>query len=287
MDQARLNHHRIGRSFANAAHSYDAHAVLQREIGTRLLDHLNFIKLQPKRILDIGCGTGFLTRALQKRYPKADVYGLDLAEGMLKQAKSHTYIRLPWKGKRQWLAADAQQLPFANAGFDLVCSSLAMQWVNEPAIMMQEMRRVLAVDGLILFATFGRQTLFELRQTLASISPDHTGLVLPFPDVTSLGDALSRLALHDVVCDTDVLRLSYPDTMSLVRELKGLGASAAAIPHRPKGLYGRKLLRELDQSYRQQHQQADGQVIASFEALYAQAWYQAEDRHADISIQAL
>ncbi len=265
---------RVRRAFARAATSYDAHAVLQREIAQRLIDHLRLTKLEPRRILDIGCGTGHFTRLLRRRYPRARIVALDLAMPMLDQARKKEPRRLPWRGVTRFVGGDAMRLPFAEASFDLVTSNLTMQWVSEPEAMLSEMRRVLAPGGLMLFSTFGRRTLIELRQTLAGIEPELAGLVLPFPDVTELGDALMRLPLQVTVTDADLFTLTYPDTMALLRDLKGLGASAAAIPGRGgRGLYGRRLIQELARRYPARHRTEDGRIRASFEALYGQAWH--------------
>jgi len=273
VQEPRIHQRTLERAFSRASATYDLHAVLQREIADRLLAHMEFTTLKPKQILDIGCGTGYLTGKLRKRFRRAHLYGLDLAEGMVKRARSVSGSGGMFRSKGGFLQADAVLLPFPDACFDLVCSNLTMQWVSDPMTMLAEMRRVLAPGGLMLFSTFGKRTLAELRQSLASIDTARAGLVLPFPDVTSLGNALMELPVELPVTDSDLFNLTYPDFTALVRELKNLGASSAAISHRPGGLYGRGLLKELGDIYRQNHSQADGRIHASFEALYAQAWY--------------
>ncbi|OIP99952.1 MAG: malonyl-[acyl-carrier protein] O-methyltransferase BioC [Zetaproteobacteria bacterium CG2_30_46_52] len=263
----------VRRSFSGATSHYDTHAELQREIGRRLLGHLNFTKIEPKAILDIGCGTGFFTRLLAEKYKKSNIYAVDLSEPMVKHTKAHHERRWPWQGKHHHAACDAIALPFQDASFDLVTSNLAMQWVPDVERMMKEMRRVLKPGGLILFSTFGRRTLIELKQTLASINAERTNSVLSFPDVMSLGNSLSTVAVEMPVTDADLFTLTYPDTMSLVRELKGIGASASAIQGRSGGLYGRALLRNLDTHYKANYMDDDQRIYATFEALYAQAWY--------------
>jgi len=267
----------VKRSFSSASETYDHHAVLQREIGDRLVAHLDFTKIDPKRILDIGCGTGYVTRLLSQKFKKSQVTALDLSEPMVRYTRKQHKIRLPWHGKRHHCVADGCALPFADASFDLVTSNLAMQWVANPGDMLAEMRRVLAPGGLMLFATFGRRTLAELRQSLAELatSPESrkAGHVLPFPDVMSLGDELNKLPIELPVIDSDLFTLTYPNVMALVRELKGLGASSSAISGRSGGLYGRRLLKELEANYGASHRMEDGQIRATFEALYAQAWY--------------
>lgn len=273
LKHSHIDTRQVKRAFSSAAASYDAHAVLQREIADRLLQHIACTKVEPKRILDIGCGTGYFTRLLSRHFRKADVTALDLSESMVRATAAAHERRMPWHGRRHHVTADGCSLPFADGAFDLVTSNLALQWIPEPQRMMQEMRRVLASGGLMLFSTFGRRTLSELRHTLASIDSDRAGLVLPFPDITSLGDSLAQLAVELPVTDSDLFTLTYPDTMSLVRELKGIGASSAAIRARPGGLYGRGLLAKLAERYAANHSDAEGRVHATFEALYAQAWY--------------
>ncbi|HKI62231.1 MAG TPA: malonyl-ACP O-methyltransferase BioC [Mariprofundaceae bacterium] len=266
----------VRRAFSRAATSYDAHAVLQREIADRLLEHISFTRIEPRRILDVGCGTGYFTRLLRGKFTRAGITACDISESMLQQTRCNQPRRWPWHGRSDHCAGDAAALPFRDGSFDLVTSNLAMQWVAEPEQMLREMRRVLAPGGLMLFSTFGRRTLGELRQSLASIQPERAGHVLPFPDVTSLGDALMRLPVEMSVTDSDLFTLTYPDTISLVRELKGLGASAAAIRGRASGLYGPSLIKRLDHSYSAAHRDADGRIRATFEALYGQAWYRQE-----------
>lgn len=284
MSEQHINLRQVSRSFDRSAGSYDAHAVLQREAADRLLGHLEFSKIHPRRMLDIGCGTGYFTRLLRHRFRRAHLSAVDIAPGMVHSARAAHPRRMPWVAHTGYALADAVHLPFADASFDLVASNLTMQWVADAPSMLAEMRRVLAPGGLMLLSTFGRRTLSELRQSLAGFSPQHAGLVLPFPDVTSLGDALMKLPVELPVTDSDMFTLTYPDPMALVRELKGLGASSSGIRNRPSGLYGRRLLRHLEAQYVADHRMEDGRIRASFEVLYAQAWYADAPRHYDQTI---
>lgn len=290
MNHAHIHRHHVRRAFSGAAASYDSHAVLQREIADRLLAHLNFTKIEPKRILDVGCGTGYFTRLLREKFRRAEIVALDLSESMVLATRNGHARRMPWHGRTRHVAGDAADLPLRSERFDLVCSNLAMQWLPDPQVMLTEMRRVLAPGGLMLFSTFGRRTLGELRHALAEIDPggsdaNYAGHVLPFPDVTSLGDALMKLPVELPVTDADLFTLTYPDTISLIRELKGLGASASAIRGRSRGLYGRAMIRELETRYSELHRDGEGRICATFEALYGQAWYkQAGYEHADRTI---
>lgn len=273
MQDDHISSSKVRRAFGRSAASYDGHAVLQREVADRLLAHMEFTKFRPKTILDIGSGTGYFTSLLRRRFRRATVHAIDIAMPMLTLARQGGAKRGLWSGKTLFAQADSLDLPYRDGGFDLVCSNLAMQWVAEPGRMLAEMRRVLAPGGLMIFSTFGRRTLAELRQSLASIHPSKAGLVLPFPDVTTLGNSLMELPVELPVTDSDVFTLSYPNAMALLRELKGLGASASAIAHRPGGLYGRALIRQLEPIYQAEHGMGDGRIRATFEALYGQAWH--------------
>lgn len=265
-----VNERFVKRAFRRAATTYDAHAVLQREVAERLMAHVRCARLQPRNILDIGCGTGYFTNLLRKQYRSATIVAVDLAFEMTCMAKARMK-RWPWQGRNIFLVGDARHLPFGDASFDLVCSNLTMQWVSDPLGMLQEIRRVLTPGGLMAFSTFGRRTLSELRTVLSEIRSDYQRLVLSFPDVTELGDVLLRMPVEVPVADTDVLTLTFPNVEALVRELKGLGASAGGIANRPQGLYGRALLRRLKERYEARFSR-DGRIYATFEVLYGQAW---------------
>ncbi len=268
-----INVNKVRHAFSGAVKNYDKHAELQREVGRRLLAHLEFTKINPENILDIGCGTGFFTRLLAGKYKKAHIHATDISESMVCHTKAQHPKRLPWQRKYHHSVGDAIALPFKDASFDLVTSNLTIQWVPEAQAMMKEMRRVLKPGGLMLFSTFGRRTLVELKQTLAHVSPEHTSSVLPFADVMSLGNSLGECAVEGLVTDADLFTLTYPNALSLMQELKGLGASSKAIKGRSGGLYGRALLRHIEAYYTEHFQHDNGKVYATFEALYAQAWH--------------
>src|SRR5437667_7534152 len=125
---------RVRRSFERAAASYDGAALLQREIGARMLERLDYVKLAPRTILDAGTGTGNALAALAQRYPKADLIALDIAQAMLRRARgdSRWLARLLRRGPRTaFVCADAQRLPFAPSVLDFICSNLTMQWCGD------------------------------------------------------------------------------------------------------------------------------------------------------------
>jgi malonyl-CoA O-methyltransferase len=270
----------VRRAFARAAATYDAAAVLQREVATRLSERLDYIRITPLVIVDAGCGTGHAMAELAARYPQARVVGVDLALPMVRAARERALRgrsllrRLlapfgntgatpsPW-----FVGADINALPFAGVAVDLVWSNLAMQWVNDLPRAFAEFRRTLRVGGLFAFSTFGPDTLKELRAAFARVDGHtHTNR---FVDMHDLGDMLVGAGFSDPVMEMDSLTLTYPDPAALLAELKALGATNAT-RGRPRGLMGparwRRMLAALERMRR------DGRIPATFEVVYGHAW---------------
>jgi malonyl-CoA O-methyltransferase len=265
----------IRAAFEKAARSYDDSAFLQQEVVRRLDARLDMIKLSPQHVLDAGCGTGFAFPLLQARYPKARLTGLDLAHGMLDIARG----RLPkpsligrlgnlMNGPSTPLACgDIASLPFANDSFDLVWSSLALQWLDGPERAFAEMRRVLRPGGVLLFATFGPDTLRELRTAFAGL--DGYGHVNRFVDMHDLGDALIHSGFAGPVMEMEYLTLTYDDLKGVLRDLKGIGAHTV-VDRRREGMMGRKEWQELVDRY--EAFRHDGRLPATYEVVYGHAW---------------
>jgi len=262
---ALLDKHAVVQAFARAAHGYDAAAVLQREIGERLFERLTLMKLEPRRVMDLGCGTGQLTKKLVKRYPKADVLGADLVPSMLQFARRGGIW--PWQRRPRWITADAERLPLADGSCDLIVSNLMLQWCDPDAVF-SECRRLLRPGGLLLFTTFGPDTLKELRA--AWQAADGGVHVHDFIDMHDLGDALLRAHFADPVMDVERLTLTYSDVQGLMRDLKAIGAHNAA-RNRPQALTGKARFTRFQAAY-ESFRDRDGRLPASHEIVYGHAW---------------
>lgn len=258
----------VRRSFDRAAPTYDAAAVLQHEVCRRSLERLDFIRHVPARILDAGSGTGNAWPGLGKRYPGARLIALDLAPGMLRQARA----AVPWhqrllRRSPATVCGDLEQLPLAGGSIDLAWSNLALQWVNALPRAFAEMRRVLAPGGLFLFTTFGPDTLKELRTAQQDLD-GHTH-VSGFIDMHDIGDLLVQAGFADPVIDMETFTLTYPDVTALMRDLKAIGARNAAAD-RPPALSGKAWLAAVTRNY--EVLRRDGTLPATFEVVYGHAW---------------
>ena len=260
----RLDTRHIRRSFGRAAHGYEATAVLQREVATRLLERLDYLDdRKPQRVLDVGSGPGLVLDALRKRFPRAELLALDLALPMLRLARR----RGGWLRPARAICADAERLPLADASVDVVFSSLCLQWVGDLPAALAEIRRVLRPDGLLLLSSFGPATLVELREAFAAA--DHASHVSRFVPIQVLGDALQQQGLRDPVLDQEQFTLTYADVPTLMRELRAIGATHAGSDRR-RTLTGRGRMQRVFAAY--ETLRADGVLPSTWEVVYAHAW---------------
>ncbi len=259
----RIDKQRARHSFERAAEHYDEVAVLQREIADRMLERLDLVKLQPKTVLDLGAGTGYASEALLKRYPKARIIALDFAYPMLRHARR----RGRWLRHPSCLCADAERLPLADGSVDLIYSNATLQWCNDLEATFLDCLRVLRPNGLLMFTSFGPDTLHELRSAWSRA--DGYGHVSTFMDMHDLGDCLVRARFADPVIDAERIVLTYDTVSKLMYDLKTLGAHNAT-ESRARGLTGKSRLSAMTQAY--ETCRVDGRLPASYEVVYGHAW---------------
>lgn len=271
-DLYQVDKKRVRASFDRAAETYDAAAVMQKLVREEMLSRLDLVSLKPQCILDAGCGTGHASQSLLKKYPDAHVISLDFAMGMLRKTRAlnesiaQRFKRLIGLNQQSYLCADLEQLPLAANSVDMFWSNLAIQWSNNLDAVFADIHRVLRTDGLLMFSTLGPDTLKELR---AASSVDGNVHVNRFLDMHDIGDALVRAGFGDPVLDVERVVLTYDDVISVMRDLKSIGAQNAT-DGRVRGLQGRKFLQNLAQQYEQFRK--DGKLPATFEVIYGHAW---------------
>ena len=253
----------VAAAFDRAADRYDAAARLQEEVRQELLGRLEYFPLAPAAVLDLGAGTGRATLALRRRFPRARILALDIAPGMLRSARRR---RWPWR-RFDCVCADAHALPLRAASVDLVFSNLMLQWSDRPDRVFEECARVLRPGGLLLFSSFGPDTLGELREAWAAV--DAAPRVSVFADMPDLASALQHARFSEPVLDADRLVRHYPQVRALLDELRTIGARNAAAT-RVRGLTSpRTLARMID---RYEHRRAPQGIPATWEVLYGAAF---------------
>jgi malonyl-CoA O-methyltransferase len=259
----RLDRARLRASFERASASYETAAGLQAQVAAELLERLELFRFSPAVVLDLGSGTGRITRELKRRYPGARVIALDLAPGMLREARRY---RRPWR-RFDRVCGDALRLPLKDGSVDLIFSNLMLQWCEPLAAALLEARRVLSTNGFFAFSTFGPDTLHELRDAWAQ--SDRYNHVNHFSDMHQIGDALVHAGLMEPVLDVDHIEVGYPDVLTLMRDLKAIGAHNATAG-RPRSLAGRARLARVQQAY--ESFRRGGRLPATYEVIYGASW---------------
>lgn len=269
MNEFAIDKKMMRRAFSRAASGYDASAVLQREVCKRMLERLDFIRLKPNRLLDAGSGTGWGGRQLAERYPDAEIISLDIAIGMLQNAKSHaSWWQKLFGGRRQMaVCADVEALPLMSNSVEMVWSNLALQWCNDLPSTFVELHRVLKTEGLAMFSTFGPDTLKELR--LAFKGVDDKNHLNRFADMHDIGDMLVQAGFSEPVMDMEYITLTYDDVRGVLQDLKSIGAHNTT-EGRGQGLMGKNAFKRLLENYEKLRR--DGKLPATYEIVYGHAW---------------
>ena len=273
-----VDRQQVLRRFSRAAPSYAAGDFLAREIDQRMQGRLDFVRLEPTRVLDLGCSQGASLRALAQRYPAAALFGVDLSPAMLQTLRPSGSVWRRWLGLSEArpipLVGDAEALPLATNSMSLVWSNLLLHWLDDPRPALAESHRVLETGGLLMFSTLGPDTLKELRAAFA----DGYAHTQRFTDMHDLGDMLLESGFADPVMDMETIHLTYPDLDGLFADLRA-GGSACAMHARRHSLTGRGRLAAVRAAY--EKMRVDGRLPATIEVVYGHAWKAAPRQDAE------
>jgi malonyl-CoA O-methyltransferase len=265
-----VDRRQVARCFSRAAVDYPQGDFFAREIDRRMQERLDYVRIEPKRVLDLGCSRGGSLPALSARYPQALQIGLDVSPIMLSVGQEarpawQRWLGLGGKAESLRIAGEATQLPLLPRSTDLIWSNLLLHWLDDPLPALAEAHRVLDVGGLLMFSTLGPDTLKELRTAFA----DGYAHTQRFIDMHDLGDMLVSCGFADPVMDMEVLTLTYADFDEMLRELRAAG-SACAMKSRRHSLTGRNAWAKARATY--ETLRRDGKLPATFEIVYGHAW---------------
>jgi malonyl-CoA O-methyltransferase len=246
--------------FERSAHSYASASRLEEEVGARMLERLDYLRIAPRRILDAGSGPWRHSEALRNRYAGAEVIALDYSLRMLQIGRSDKPF---WKKRAAApVCGDFMRLPLATGSLQFVWSNMALHWASDPLAAFKESARVLAPEGLLMFSTLGPDSLKELRVAAG------TSRVHPFIDMHDLGDMLVAAGMSAPVMDMEMLTFTYEDPETLLADLRGGGQTNARTDRR-RGLSGKGFGRRLRESLAGRAGVVFG---ATYEVVYGHAW---------------
>lgn len=271
---------KIKRSFNKAADNYNTNSVLQQEIGSRLVERLEFFTINPKNLLDLGSGTGYITNKLLKLYPNTNIFNLDFAQNMLNIAKTNNTKLI----NTNFICGDINKLPVASNSIDIIFSNFTMQWCDNIAKLFRECYRVLKADGLLIFSIPGPNSLYELKEAMNAVDPEHDH-VNNFIDMHNIGDILVQNKFAHPVMDNDHFTLTYSNVINILKELKAIGANTKLSVNYRKTLFGKYKFNQLCHAY-ENFKQSDNKYPLTYEVIYGHAFKLAKPvkvKHPEIS----
>jgi|SRR5690606_20012724 len=246
------------RAFDRAAATFAAASVVHDEARERLLERLDFVKIEPKVVIDLGAGTGSGGAALRARYPEARVVSIDSSRAMLRAAAHGS--------QTDAVVGDAERLPVKDGISDLVFANMLLPW-SRPDGVFREVARTMTSGGLFLFATLGPDSLEQLRRAWAAV--DDRVHVHAFYDMHDLGDLAVASGLVEPVVDVDRMELTYRDVDSVIRDLRSCGAVNLAAGRR-RSLTGRSRWAAFVAAL--EGQRRGGRIPMTIELILGHAW---------------
>ncbi len=245
--------------FQRASWRFEQADAVHAEARRRLLERLDWVKLTPALVVDLGSALGAGAVALARRYPEARVLAVDRSLGMLRRTSPRHSL---WP-----VTGDALRLPLPDACVDLLFANLLLPWVSDLQGLFSEWARVLRPGGVVTFSSLGPDTLHELAQAWAAV--DQGPHVHGFFDMHDLGDSLLRSGLAEPVLDVDHLTVTYKSVAHLARELKACGGQNATVGRR-RTLTGRHRWQAMVAQYPLTGE--PNPVHATVELVFGQAW---------------
>lgn len=227
--------------------NFDQYDFLFQNVGNKLFDRLFDVQRQFENVLIIG----------SKNIPK----------NLEQKIKKQTVVDV--------LALKEEVLPFKDNEFDLVISNLCLHWINDLPGFLIQIKNILKPDGLFLSSLFGGDTLFELRTSLMNTEIEIMGgaspRVSPFLDIKDAGALLQRAGFNLPVADKETITVTYPNTLKLMKDLRGMGETNA-LSKQNKKIPPKNFFPALEVHYQQKFAESNGRLPVSFEVIYMSGW---------------
>lgn len=251
---------------------------LRNEVAKRLVDRLLDINRKFPVAVDLGCGSGHVSKLLGERGGVEKLIQLEMSPSALKrdfQISKSDYPEAVPPTRTEWYSvADEEYLPLKPNSVDLVISSMSLHWVNDLPGCLDQIYKALKPDGAFLCALLGGETLQELRSSLALADMERLGgvrpHVSPFVRLSDCGNLLGEAGFNLPTVDSDALTVPYPDMFTLVDHLKGMAETNANID-RELPMSKDSLLASAS-IYESMYADEDGIVPATFEVMYMIGW---------------
>ncbi len=249
---------KIRERFSSAAATYDQLSAIHREIGILLIGRVARGAM-PRRVLDLGMGTGYLTERIALTFPDAFVVGVDAALGMARFASLH-------RRDIHTVCADAGTLPIKKGSMDMIISNLALQWAVDLDAVFRSCREALGEDGRMVATVFGGGTFRELFAAIEKTAL-RPGLTLErLADFEIIRGATEKCFGPGSILTREERRVEFPSMKDLLRWVKGLGANALG----PDVFIGKEHLRRAEEYY-QRYFSSDKGVFATLETIWLDA----------------
>ncbi len=238
---------RVALDFGRASSAYEKEAHIQFSIMSQLLELSAPYIEKNARVLDIGCGTGWLSDALAERHIEWQLHGIDIAHSMCKLAQPKQILTS---------CASAESLPYANASCDAIFSSLCVQWLDNPQHFLRESARVLKPGGRVAIATLGAHTLKELRDTFALLGEESR--VMQFRSEfdwldMALSEGFTMRHMHH-----SIWKNPYDSMQNLCKTLRAIGAVNKRVD-RKRGFTGTTLFAQACNHYNAEYKRTGGE----------------------------
>ncbi len=213
----------IEKNFSRAAAGYKRYAVLQKNSAATLAEYL-FEKTgaEPENILELGCGTGFLSEHLVRKYPYARFTFVDISAAMLEQCRSNLENKFAdIEPRAEYICRDLRDaVSNAEPAKDMIVSGLTLQWIADLEKLLENCRRILRSGGILAFSTLTEDTFRNVRAEFEKLNTAFPGPALPSEKEVK---CICRKHFRTKT-KTETVREKYPSIRAFLKQIQDTGA---------------------------------------------------------------